>query len=174
MFKIIILALIVIVAIVLGVAATRPDSFRVQRSLVIKAPPEKIAPLIADFHAWSSWSPYEKRDPAMQRRFGGADSGTGATYAWDGNSQVGAGSMEILDASADKVRIKLDFLKPFEAHNTAEFTLQPQADGTVVTWAMYGPAPYFHKLMGLFMNMDKMIGTDFETGLASLKALAEK
>ncbi len=146
MFKIIILALIIIVAVVLGVAATRPDSFRVQRSLTIKAPPEKIAPLIANFHEWGNWSPYEKRDPAMQRKFGGADSGTGATYAWDGNSQVGS----------------------------AEFTLQPQGDGTVVTGAMYGPAPFFHKLMGLFFNMDKMVGTDFETGLASLKALAEK
>jgi hypothetical protein len=174
MFKIIVLAFVVIVAIVLAVAATRPDSFRVQRTLSIKAPPEKIAGQIEDFHAWSGWSPYEKLDPAMQRSYGGADSGKGAVYGWQGNGKVGQGRMEILEASPQKITIQLDFIKPFEGHNTAEFTLQPQGDSTEVTWAMYGPAPYFHKLIGLFLNMDQMIGKDFESGLQNLKAVAEK
>ncbi len=174
MFKIVILALVLVVAIVLAVAATRPNDFRVQRSLSIKAPPEKIAPLIANFHDWSDWSPYEKLDPQMRRSYGGADSGVGAVYSWEGNGKVGQGRMEILDASPAKLTIKLDFIKPFEGHNTAEFTLQPQGDATLVTWAMYGPAPFVSKLMGLFFNMDQMIGKDFETGLASLKAATEK
>lgn len=174
MFKIIVLALILVVAIVLVAAATRPNDFRVQRSLSIKAPPEKIAPLIANFHDWGNWSPYEKLDPQMQRSYGGAASGVGATYAWDSKGKAGQGSMEILDASPSKLTIKLDFVKPFEGHNTAEFTLQPQGDATLVTWAMYGPAPFISKLMGLFFNMDRMIGQDFEAGLANLKAVTEK
>jgi len=174
MFKIFVLAFALIVVIVLAVAATRPDSFRVQRTLSIKAPPEKIAGQIENFHAWSAWSPYEKLDPAMQRSYGGADSGKGAVYGWQGNAKAGEGRMEILEASPQKITIQLDFIKPFAAHNTAEFTLQPQGDTTTVTWAMYGPAPYVHKLMGLFINLDQMIGKDFDAGLQNLKAIAER
>lgn len=174
MLKIIALGLAGIVLVVLAVAATRPDSFRVQRSLEIKAPAEKIAGQIGDFHAWGAWSPYEKLDPRMQRDFGGAPQGVGATYAWSGNDKVGAGRMEILEDTPQRVKIKLDFIKPFEGHNTAEFTLQPQGDTTLVTWAMYGPAPFVSKLMGLFFDMDRMIGKDFESGLQSLKVQAEK
>ena len=165
----------VAVASVLAFAAGKPDTFRVQRTTSIKAPPEKIFPLIDDFRSWVSWSPYENRDPDMQRTYGALTSGKGATYAWDGNRNVGQGNMEILDsAPPSKIRIKLDFIKPFEGHNTAEFTLEPAGDSTTVTWAMYGPQPFMAKFMTMFFNMDKMIGKDFEVGLANLKAAAEK
>ena len=163
------------IAAVLVLATTKPDTFRVERSLVMKAPAEAIYPLIADFHGWTGWSPYENRDPAMKRSYGGVEQGKGATYAWDGNNDVGAGHMEILEASTpSKLRIKLDFVRPFEGHNTAEFTFVPEGDATRVTWAMYGPAPLLSKLMQVFINMDTMIGKDFEAGLVNLKKLTEK
>ena len=163
------------VAIVLILALRKPDIFRVERSASIKAPPESIFPLINDFHRWASWSPYETRDPAMQRSFSGAASGKGAVYAWNGNKNVGSGRMEILDAPVpEKVVIKLDFFAPFEAHNTAEFTMLPRGDATDVSWAMYGPSPFMAKLMHVFMNMDNMVGKDFAAGLANLKRVAEK
>ena len=175
MLKKIAIAIAVLIAAVLTFATTRPDSFRVQRSTTIKAAPEKIFPLIADFHSWGTWSPWEKLDPAMKRTHSGADSGKGAAYTWDGNNNVGAGRMEIVEiAPPSKITIKLDFSKPMEGHNTAEFTLAPKGDATEVTWAMFGPSPYLSKLMGLFFNMDSMIGGNFETGLANLKSLAEK
>ncbi|WGD51754.1 SRPBCC family protein [Bradyrhizobium sp. CB1650] len=162
-------------AAVLVLALTKPDMFRVERSLAVRAPAGAIYPLVADFHRWTDWSPYEGRDPAMKRTIGGSSQGKGATYAWDGNSNVGAGHMEILEADASsKLRIKLDFERPFEGHNTAEFTFVPQGDATLVTWAMYGPAPFLSKLMQVFINMDGMIGKDFEAGLVSLKKLTEK
>jgi hypothetical protein len=168
-------ALAIAIAAVLILAATKPDRFSVQRAITVKAPPETIFPLIDDFHQWGSWSPYEHKDPAMKRSFSGAESGKGAVYAWDGNKNVGSGRMEILDASApSKIRIKLDFFTPFEGHNTAEFTMLPQGDATSLTWLMHGPAPFMSKLMQVFMNMDSMIGKDFEIGLANLKGLAEK
>ncbi len=171
----IVAVLVVIVAGILIYAATRPDAFRVQRSVSIKAPPDKIYALIDDLRLWGGWSPYEKKDPAMKRTFSGAPSGKGAIYEWDGNNNVGKGRMEITNtAPASKVVIKLDFIKPFEGHNTAEFTLEPKGDSTVVTWAMYGSASFMMKVMGIFMNMDNMIGNDFAVGLANLKALAEK
>jgi len=168
-------ALAIAIAAVLILAATKPDRFSVQRAITVKAPPETIFPLIDDFHQWGSWSPYEHKDPAMKRSFSGAESGKGAVYAWDGNKNVGSGRMEILDASApSKIRIKLDFFTPFEGHNTAEFTMLPQGDATSLTWLMHGPAPFMSKLMQVFMNIDNMIGKDFEIGLANLKRLAEK
>jgi uncharacterized protein YndB with AHSA1/START domain len=174
MFKTISIVIAVALLAVLAFAATRPDTFEVQRQTLIKAPPDKIAAYLNDFRQWAQWSPYEKLDPAMKRTFSGAASGKGAVYTWDGNGKAGAGRMEILDAPLPaKVRIKLDFIKPFEGHNTAEFTLQAQGDVTQVTWAMSGPAPYISKLMGLFFNMDKLIGTDFEAGLDNLKNVAE-
>lgn len=167
--------LVVVVAGILVYAATRPDTFRVQRSASIKAPPDKIFAMINDLHGWSAWSPYEKKDPAMKRTFSGASSGKGAVYEWDGNNQVGKGRMEVIETTPpSKVLIKLDFVKPFEGHNTAEFTMQSKGDSTLVTWAMYGPAAFMTKLIGIFMNMDAMIGNDFAAGLANLKAAAEK
>lgn len=175
MIKIILIALAVLIATVLGLAVTKPDTFRIQRAVTIKAPPEKIFAVINDFHNWTSWSPWEKLDPAMKRTHSGAASGKGAIYEWEGNSKVGAGRMEILDTTApSKIAIKLDFIKPFEGHNTAEYTLVPQGEMTNVTWAMYGPTPFISKLMQVFISFDKMIGKDFEEGLANLKAVAEK
>ena len=173
--SIIALLLIIAVVILLVIASQKPDTFRVQRSLVIKAPPEKLHAQIADLNAWRAWSPYEKKDPNMKRTLSGAPSGKGAVYEWDGDKNVGAGRMEVTEStSPTKVVIKLDFFKPFEAHNTAEFTLTPQADGTNVTWAMFGPAPLINKVMSTFFNLDKMIGDDFAAGLQNLKAIAEK
>ncbi|MEO8558122.1 MAG: SRPBCC family protein [Rhodospirillales bacterium] len=149
-------------------------NFRVERSINIAAPAEKIFPLIEDFYAWTSWSPYEDRDPNLQRSYGTITRGQGATYAWQGNKNVGSGSMEILQAAPSRIMIDLKFLKPFKAHNQAEFTLQPNGNTTRVTWGMTGPASLMMRVMGLFMNMDKMIGKDFETGLANLKVMAEK
>jgi hypothetical protein len=174
MWKKIVLALIGLIAAVLLLAATRPDSFSVERRIVVLAPPDKIVPLIADFHRWADWSPWEKLDPAMQRTFGGPASGVGATYAWQGNSDVGSGRMAVTAVTADKVGIQLDFITPFEGHNTTDFLLAPQGSGTEVRWVMAGPAPFVSKLMGLFISMDTMIGKDFEKGLAQLKATAER
>jgi uncharacterized protein YndB with AHSA1/START domain len=168
-------ALALAIAAVLILAAIKPDTFSVRRVITVKAPPEKIFPLINDFHQWGSWSPYENKDPAMKRSFSGSASGKGAVYGWEGNKNVGSGRMEILDASApSKIVIKLDFFSPFEGHNTAEFTMLPQGDAINVTWLMYGPAPFMHKVMQVFMNIDNMIGKDFEVGLANLKKLTEK
>jgi uncharacterized protein YndB with AHSA1/START domain len=174
---IVIIAVIVAIAIaaVLILAATKPGTLRVQRSVSIKAPAETIFPLIHDFQQWRSWSPYENKDPAMKRTYGGAERGTGAVYAWDGDKNVGSGRMEILEASAPhKIVIKLDFFTPFEGHNTAEFTMLPQGDGTHVTWVMSGCSNFMARLIQVFMNLDKMIGKDFEAGLANLKKLTEK
>jgi len=178
MFEIIVIiaiVLVVAVAIILILAATKPESFSVQRVITVQAPPERIFPLINDFHQWGSWSPYENKDPAMKRSYSGAASGTGAVYAWEGNKNVGSGRMEILDASApSKIVIKLDFFTPFEGHNTAEFTMLPQGDATNVTWLMHGPLPFMGKIMHVFINMDRMVGKDFEIGLANLKRLAKR
>src|SRR5712671_1590231 len=172
---IIAVVLVVAIAIILILAATKPDTFSVQRATVVKAPPERIFPLINDFHQWRTWSPYETKDPAMKRSFSGAASGKGAVYGWEGNKNVGSGRMEILDNSApSKIVIKLDFFAPFEAHNTAEFTMLPQGDATNVTWLMHGPLPFMGKIMHVFINMDRMVGKDFEIGLANLKRLAER
>ena len=169
-----IIVVLVAVAGVLGYASTKPDQFRVERSIVIHAPADRIFPHINDFHAWQAWSPYEKLDPAMQRSFSGADSGVGAVYAWSGNAEVGAGRMEILQSTpASAITIKLDFLKPMEGHDTAEFTLAAEGPATRVTWAMSGQAAYIMKLMSVFIDCDKMIGKDFEAGLANLKTLSE-
>jgi uncharacterized protein YndB with AHSA1/START domain len=171
------LAIVVVIAIagLLGFTATRPDSFSVQRTATIHAPADKVFGLINDFHRWGEWSPWEKLDPAMKRTFGGPAAGPGAVYQWTGNSKVGAGRMEILDAApASKIEIKLDFIEPFEGHNIAEFTLAPQGENTDVVWTMRGPAPFISKLMGVFVSMDSMIGKDFEAGLANMKGAAEK
>lgn len=159
----------------LGYASIQPDSFTVERSTTIQAPPERIYPYLADFHQWSVWSPWEKLDPAMKRTFSGAARGLGAIYAWEGDKAVGSGRMEIRSARpVSSVDIQLDFLSPFEAHNTASFTIVPQDGATTVTWTMRGPMPFVSKVLGVFISMDRMIGQDFEAGLANLKAAAEK
>ncbi len=178
MLKFIAYAAVVVLALLatlLIVAATRPDSFRVQRAITIQAPPEKVFALINDLKAFTSWSPYEKKDPAMKRSFTGPAAGPGATYAWDGNKDIGQGRLQVTEAqSPTRVVMKLDFVRPFEAHNQAEFTLAPRGDATELTWAMVGPSPYVSKVMGVIFDFDQMIGKDFEDGLATLKAAAEK
>jgi uncharacterized protein YndB with AHSA1/START domain len=178
MFGIIVVIAVVLVlalATVLILAARKPDTLRVTRATSIQAPAETIFPLVNDFHQWDGWSPYEHKDPAMKRSYSGAESGKGAVYAWDGNNNVGSGRMEILETQApSKIVIKLDFIKPFEGHNTAEFTMLPQGDATNLTWTMVGPAPFMSRLMQVFINLDQMIGKDFEAGLANLKKLTEK
>jgi len=175
MLKKIAVVVVVLIAAVLAYAATKPDTFHVQRSTSIQAPAEKIFPLIDDFRQQASWSPWEKMDPAMKKSLSGAPSGKGAAYEWDGNSQVGKGRIEITDSTpTSKVAMKLDMFAPFEAHNNVEFTLDATGGSTRVTWAMYGPQPFIAKVMSVFMDCDKMVGQNFEAGLANLKAIAEK
>jgi uncharacterized protein YndB with AHSA1/START domain len=164
-----------LVAAVLTYAGTRPNTFRIARSARIEASPERVFALINDFHGWGSWSPWEKLDPAMKRTYSGAASGKGAVYEWEGDKNVGQGRMEIAEAvPGTKVVIKLDFIKPFEGHNVAEFTLEAQGGATNVSWAMSGPLPFFMKCMHLVVNMDRMVGKNFEDGLSSMNAVAGK
>ncbi|MBI5433761.1 MAG: SRPBCC family protein [Planctomycetes bacterium] len=175
MLKIILIVIVLAVVGVCGFALTKPDTFQVERSATMRATPDELYPMIADFHRWAEWSPWEKLDPAMTRTHSGAASGTGATYAWKGNSDVGEGRMEITEsAPPSKVTIKLDFIEPFASSAKTEFTLSPQGDSTTVRWVMSGENNFMSKVMCVFVSMDSMIGKDFETGLANLKAAAEK
>lgn len=174
MFKKIAVVLVIVILATLGYATTRPDSMSVQRTIRIEASPQQIYPLIADLRRWSAWSPYERKDPDMQREFGGAAEGVGAYYAWSGDDTVGAGRMEITAATPPHgVRMRLDFTRPMEISNTTVFALLPEGDATEVSWTMHAPSPYLSKLFGLFVDMDRMIGSDFEAGLAELKAVVE-
>ncbi len=175
MIKTIAIVLALLIAAVLIYAATKPDSFRIERSATIKAPPEKIFALIDDFHQWQAWSPWENIDPGLKRSYSGAASGVGAVYEWSGNNDIGQGRMEIVESNpSTKVSLKLDFITPFEAHNRVDFTLAQQGETTTITQAMYGPSPYMSKLMTLFFSMDKMVGEKYEEGLANLKSISEK
>ena len=174
MLKIILLGLAVVIAGILVYAATRPDTFRVERTTSIEAPPEKIFPLIDDLRSGEQWSPYYRKDPAMRGTYSGPASGVGATFDFAGNKDVGSGRVSITGSSPHgKVTMRLQMFKPFAADNVVEFTLVPRGQATDVTWAMQGRQPYVAKVMCLFFDMDKMVGTDFAAGLASLKALAE-
>lgn len=162
------------VAGVFAFAATRPDSFRVARFATIQAPPEVIAAQVNDFRAWRAWSPYETLDPALKRTYAGPAAGVGAVYAYEGDDKVGAGRMEILEASPSRTVVALNFIRPMEARKVAEFTYEPQPGGaTRVTWAMNGSMPLMGKVMSLVFDMDAMVGKDFETGLAKLKKVSE-
>jgi Polyketide cyclase / dehydrase and lipid transport len=175
MFKTIAAIIAVLVAALLVYIVMQPDTFRVERSISIKAPPEKIFAQINGFHQWEAWSPWEKIDPSVKRSYSGADSGKGAVYGWQGNKDVGKGRMEIVESTpSSNILIKIDFMEPFEGHDMVQFTLQPQGDATKVTQAMYGPNPFISKVMSLFFSMDKMVGQKYEEGLASLKSIAEK
>ena len=172
------LVIVLAIAGLLGYASTRPPTFRIERSTRVAAPMLQVAEQIDDFRAWQTWSPWENIDPSLQRTFSGADTGVGAIYEWTGTGKAGAGRMEITEMRAGPERglisIKLDFLKPFKAHNTAEFLMTPTDAGTDLTWAMFGPSPLVSKVMGLFVDLDKMVGKDFEAGLAALKRNAER
>ncbi len=174
MLKKILLVLVLAVVAFIIVAALQPPEFRVERTASIAAPPAVVFAQVNDFHRWGEWSPWEKLDPAMQKTYGGPVAGTGATYHWAGNKQVGEGNMEILTSQPnDRVRINLEFLKPFAAKNITEFTFRPEGNQTLVTWSMTGPKNFLAKAMGIFLSMDKMIGGDFDKGLANLKSVSE-
>ncbi len=167
----IVIGLGMLLALVLVLASMKPAEFRVERSLVVNAPADSIRGFISDFHRWTLWSPYEAMDPNMHRKYDGASSGIGAVYSWVGEN-VGSGRMEVLGVNSAKVVIKLDFTSPFEAHNTAEFLLEPQGDATKVTWVMSGPNNFMSKVMSVFFSMDAMVGKDFEKGLQNLNRVA--
>ncbi|GGY06910.1 polyketide cyclase [Massilia dura] len=174
MWKRFLLALVIVAAAVSGLALMQADTFRVERSALIKAPPEKVFGYLNDFHQWPAWSPWERLDPAMTRAFSGAPRGQGAIYAWSGNDDVGQGRMEIVGSTPPRaVTIRLDFVKPFASRNDMRFVLTPRPDGTVVTWTMSGASPFIMKLVGIFSSVDAMAGPDFEKGLAQLKEAAE-
>jgi Polyketide cyclase / dehydrase and lipid transport len=178
MIRKILLAVVIIVVVVVGalavIVALQPSHYRVERSTTISAPAATVFAQVNDFHKWEAWSPWAKLDPAMRQAFEGASAGTGAVYTWSGNSEVGEGRMTITDSHpTDSIKIKLEFVKPFAATNATDFTFTPQANQTNVKWTMSGDNNFVGKAFGLFMNMDKMVGTDFEKGLAQLKAVAE-
>lgn len=176
MIRTILISVLVLIAAVLIYAATKPSDFKIQRSTTIKASPDKLFPLINDLHNMQTWSAWETVDPKMKRSYSGEASGKGAKYAWEGNREIGQGSMEITESiPASKVAMRLDFVKPFEGHSTVEFSIEPNGENTVVTQTMRGTSSYIPKLMCLlFFDQDKMIGGKFEEGLANLKAIAEK
>ena len=159
---------------VLVLASTKPDSFRVQRTVTISAPQQAVFALINDYRQWNAWSPWEKKDPNMKRSFSGPASGKGAAYAWDGDGNVGKGSMLITESTPERVALNLDFEKPFEGHNKVVFAIESKGLTTDVTWSMEGPSPFITKVIQVFCDMDGMIGKQFEAGLADLKAVAEK
>jgi carbon monoxide dehydrogenase subunit G len=172
--KITLLSGLALLALLMIYAATRPDSFAVERSARVEASPERVFGLINDLHRFNTWNPYERKDPAIKGQYGTTASGPGASYAWQ-SDKVGIGSMQIVDSTpASRVAMKLDFIKPFEAHNTVEVTLMPEPGATRVTWAMVGPMSFVGKLMHVFFNMEQMVGKDFEEGLGTLKSLAEQ
>jgi uncharacterized protein YndB with AHSA1/START domain len=169
----VLLALAAIAALLLH-AARAPDRFRVTRTAVIKAPAARIFSLINDLQSFNTWSPYLRRDPRVQGHYSGPAGGVGAAYTWQGR-KIGSGTMTITDSQAPiRLAMRLDFVKPFKAQNTAEFTLQAEGDNlTIVSWALHGPAPYVSRLMATVVDMDRIIGKDFEAGLANLKSLTQ-
>lgn len=171
----IVLIIIVLVALVLIYGVSQPAGFSVVREADFKAAPNKVFAQINDFHNWSAWSPWEKMDPDMKREFSGAATGVGAKYAWVGNKKVGQGNMEITNSVPSKnMQLDLNFIKPFQASNVTEFTLTPNGKGTHVKWEMRGRAPFMFRVMGMFFSMDKIVGTDFERGLANLRGVVDK
>lgn len=174
MLKIIAIVLGIALLTIVALAFSKSDSFTVQRSILVKAPPEAVFPLVNNLSEWAQWSPWAKLDPAMEESFSGATSGLGAVYEWQGNSDVGQGRMEIVDTTpSSHIAIKLDFIKPYVSSNRVDFRISPVDEYTEVTWMMTGPMPFLSKLISVFVSMDKMIGANFESGLAQLKQLAE-
>ena len=174
LLKKVLLGLVAIIVLLIVVVALQPGDFRVTRSATIKAPPNVVFKQVNDFHKWQAWSPRAKLDPNAQATFSGAEAGAGAQFAWAGNDKVGKGRMEIMESHpADRIKIKLEFIEPFPATNTTEFTFKPLGDATEVTWNMTGANDFMGKAFCLVMNMDKMVGGDFEKGLANMKAVAE-
>jgi len=170
----ILIALAVILAVFLIVVAMQPDTFRIARSTAIAAPPEAVFAEVNDYHRWLAWSPFEKFDPAMQRAFKGPAAGHGAIYEWSGNNQAGEGRATIMESRpAEVIRIKLEFMRPFAGTNDVEFSFKPEAGQTVVTWQMTGRYTFLSKAIGLIVNCERMMKTQFDEGLATLKSIAE-
>ena len=168
------LAFAFIALIIIVVIAGRPDEFVVSRSAAISAPSEKIFPHVNDLRRWEAWSPWAKLDPNVKNAFSGVDSGAGAAMAWEGNRRIGVGKMTITDSQPGEfVHFRLEFIRPFQATNTAEFRFKSEAGGSVVTWTMTGQSNLFFKAFSLVRNCEDLVGKDFEKGLASLKAVAE-
>jgi carbon monoxide dehydrogenase subunit G len=171
----IVVVIVVLVVAMLAYAAAKPDTFRVQRSIAVNAPPEKIFALINDFQKWDSWAPQDQQDPTMRRTYSGSMEGKGAVSEWSGSASTGKGRMAIIDSDPPKlVTIKVDFVKPFEAHNTNRFALEPAGGSTKVTWTIDASNLYTMKVMSIFVNIQKEFGKHMENGLSSLKAAAEK
>ena len=174
MLKKILIALAVIIVVLVVIVALQPSDFRVTRSTTISAPPPAVFTQVNDFHKWQAWNPWGKIDPAMKQTYEGATAGTGAIYTWSGNNEVGEGRMTITDSRPNElIRVKLEFFKPFTATNTADFTFKPEGNQTVVSWSMFGDKNFMAKAIHLVMNMDKMIGGQFEKGLADMKSAVE-
>ncbi len=174
MIKKILLILVVLIAAFAVFVSLQPSTFRIERSASIVAPPDVVFGLVNDFHQWQAWSPWAKLDPNAKNSFEGPESGTGAVFKWAGNAEVGEGSMTLTDSQPhQKISIRLDFVKPFEDTSIAEFTFKPDGNQTVVTWSMFGENNFISKAFCLFMDMDKMVGGQFEQGLAAMKAAAE-
>ncbi len=174
MLKKLLLAVVVVLAVFTVFVATRPSSYRVSRAQAIAAPPSSVYALVADFHQWEKWSPWAKLDPAMKTTYAGPVAAAGSSYAWIGNDKVGEGTMTILEAKpGERVRIRLEFIKPFASTNSTEFEFAPKTGGTQTTWTMVGQNGFVGKAFSVFMDMDKMIGNDFDKGLSQLKAVAE-
>ena len=174
MLKVILIGLGVIVVAIIAVVALQPAEFRVARSATMSAPSPVIFAQVNELKKWEAWNPWQKIDPAMKLTFAGPPAGPGASYSWVGNNEVGEGRLTITESQpTDMVRIKLEFMKPFAATNTATFTFKPEGNQTAVTWSMEGHNNYLAKALHLFMNMDRMVGGQFEKGLADMKKVAE-
>ena len=171
-YTLIALAAVAAIIAVFVVVALQPSQFRIARTATISAPATAVFAAVNNFHNWTAWSPWERIDPSLKRTFQGAPAGTGASYSWIGNKQVGEGRMTITECRpSELIRIKLEFFKPFAATNVAEFTFKPEGNQTAVTWSMSGTRPFMHKAICLVMNMDKMVGGQFEEGLANMKSV---
>ena len=174
MLKTILISLAVIVIVLAVIVALQPSEFRVARSTTISASPATVFAQVNDFHKWEAWNPWGKIDPAMKQAYAGAPAGSGAIYTWAGNNEVGEGRMTITESRPnDLILVKLEFFKPFSGNSLAEFTFKPEGNQTVVTWSMSGQNNFIAKAMCMVMNMDKMVGGEFEKGLASIKSIVE-
>jgi hypothetical protein len=174
MLRKILIGIAAALALLVLVIAVQPTTFHVERSINVATAPERALALVNDFRAWTQWSPYEKKDPTMKRSYGGSASGTGATYHWVGNKDIGEGRMTILESTPSKVTVKLEFIEPFESTAAATFTFSPVQGGTKVSWAMDGNANFIGKAFHLVLPMDEIVGGDFEQGLSALKSAAER
>jgi len=173
MVRLLVVVVVVVIVALLAYAAIQPGRFQIRRSIRIHAPPDRVFSLINDFEQFNRWNPWLKKDPTTKGTYGEKTSGPGARYAWD-SAKIGSGEMTVVESTAPaKVALKLDFVRPFEAHNDAEFSISPDGDGSQVSWTMTGPSPLLSRVMQIFISMEKMVGPDFEAGLAALKALAE-